>query len=96
MFAFIDKWLQGGRRKRAAMAVGLEAGALAECPVCRAVTDTGCTSCLQQAEALGLGWLEWGDERVKPFRHQPEQLHQELIRVVDQSPVDCICDVGGE
>ena len=90
--SFLERWLAGGRRQRAAIAVGLEAGVLNECPVCRDITDALQPELLATADAIAEEWLARGDERVRVFRNDGEALKQTVRDVIEKSEAVCTCE----
>ena len=89
---FFARWLEGGRRQRAATAVGLEADVLKECPVCRDITDAMQPDLLPRADAIAEEWLGRGDARVYVFRHDEAALKQAVRDVIEKSAAVCTCE----
>ena len=56
-----ERFFTAGRKRRAAALVGIEARVLAECPVCRAITDTSHPERLAEADRIAAEWLVRGD-----------------------------------
>ncbi|MEJ2315405.1 MAG: hypothetical protein P8Y83_00425 [Gammaproteobacteria bacterium] len=91
----LERFFMAGRRRRAAALVGIEAGVLAECPVCREITDTGRTSRLSDADRIAEEWVQRGDERLRLFHGDAAAVKQLVRRLVEQSDIHCACEKSG-
>jgi ribosomal protein L44E len=91
----LERFFMAGRRRRAATLVGIEAGLLAECPVCRDITDTGHVSRLSAADRIADEWVQRGDERLRPVHGDSAAVKQLVRRVVEKSDIHCTCDKSG-
>lgn len=68
---------------------------LAECPVCREITDTGRTSRLSDADRIAEEWVQRGDERLRLFHGDAAAVKQLVRRLVEQSDIHCACEKSG-
>ncbi len=91
---FFRRLLNGPRvvRRRAATAVGLEAGLLEECPVCREIVDSQRQDRLAAADAVAADWIERGDPRVRLFHGDVSALRKSLREAQDRYDVSCTCE----
>jgi hypothetical protein len=91
----LERFFMAGRRRRAAALVGIEAGVLAECPVCREITDTGRASRLSDADRIADEWVQRSDERLRLFHGDAAAVKQLVRRLVEQSDIHCTCEKSG-
>ena len=68
---------------------------LAECPVCREITDTGRASRLSDADRIADEWVQRSDERLRLFHGDAAAVKQLVRRLVEQSDIHCICEKSG-
>ena len=80
------------RLRKGAVALGLAAGVLAECPVCREVIDLTRDDLLDGANALAGEWIRRGDARVAVFRGDLAALRRTLSEVREGLDVMCTCE----
>jgi hypothetical protein len=81
------------KRRRAAIAAGLQTGLFQECPVCRDITERQAPeSLVAQTEALAAQWMASGDERVATFGGDLNALKQEIREIKRTAPFDCTCE----
>ncbi len=90
-----ERFFSAGKRQRAAALVGIEAGLLAECPVCREITDRGRPEKLPDADRLVDAWIQRGDERLRLFHGDAAAVKQLVRRLVEQSDIHCTCEKSG-
>lgn len=90
-----ERFFTGGKRQRAAALVGIEAGLLAECPVCRDITDTGRPERLPDADRLADEWIQRGDERLRSFHGDAAAVKKHLRTLMQQSDIHCTCEKSG-
>ena len=90
-----ERFFTAGKRQRAAALVAIEAGLLAECPVCREITDTGRLDKLPDADRLVDAWIQRGDERLRLFHGDAAAVKQLVRRLVEQSDIHCTCEKSG-
>ena len=90
-----ERFFTAGKRQRAAALVGIEAGLLAECPVCREITDTGRPERLPDADRLVDEWIQRGDERLRSFHGDAAAVKKHLRTLVQQSDIHCTCEKSG-
>jgi hypothetical protein len=92
--SFVERFFGGGEaaRRRAAIALGLEAGAFGECPVCRETIDCQRDDRMALADRLAEEWVRRGDSRVKVFRGDVSSLRRTLRAVEKRLDVACICE----
>ncbi len=90
-----ERFFTAGKRHRAAALVGIESGLLAECPVCREITDTGRPEKLHDADRLVDEWIQRGDERLRPFHRDAAAVKQLVRRLVERSDIHCLCEKSG-
>ena len=90
-----ERFFTAGKRRRAAALVGIEAGLLAECPVCREITDRGRTERLPDADRLADEWILRGDERLRSFHGDAAAVKELVRRLVEQSDIHCNCEKSG-
>ena len=90
-----ERFFTAGRKRRAAALVGIEARVLAECPVCRAITDTSHPERLAEADRIAAEWLVRGDERLRIFHRDLEAVKRLVRRLVADSDIHCSCEKSG-
>jgi len=90
-----ERFFLAGKRRRAAALVGIEAGVLAECPVCREITDMGRADRLSDADRVADEWVQRGDERVRLFHGDADAVKQLVRRLIEQSDIHCTCQKSG-
>lgn len=92
--SFIGRIFNGPKaaRRRAATAVGLEAGLLEECPVCREVVDKQRRDRLEAADAVAADWIERDDPRVRVFHGDVDALRKAVREVRNRYDVMCTCE----
>jgi hypothetical protein len=90
-----ERFFTAGKRQHAAALVGIEAGLLAECPVCREITDTGRPERLPDADRLADEWIQRGDERLRSFHGDAAAVKKHLRTLVQQSDIHCTCEKSG-
>lgn len=90
-----ERFFLAGKRRRAAALVGIEAGVLAECPVCREITDTGRVNRLSDADRVADEWVQRGDERLHVFHGDAGAVKQLVRRLIEQSDIHCTCEKSG-
>ena len=89
-----ERFFAAGKRRRAAALVGIEAGVLAECPVCRDITDRSHPERLPEADRIAEEWLQRGDERLRMF--QDAASVKRLVRqLAEESDIHCRCEKSG-
>ena len=93
--SLLDRFFSAGKKRRAAAQVGIEAGVLAECPVCRDITDTSRPDNLAEADRIADQWIERGDERLRVFRGDTVAVKKLVRRLVDESDIHCTCEKSG-
>jgi hypothetical protein len=91
----LERFFSAGKRRRAAALVGIEAGVLAECPVCREITDRGHPERLPDADRVAEEWLQRGDERLRSFHGDPVAVRKLVRQLVEQSDIHCLCEKSG-
>ena len=79
-------------RRRAAIALGIEAGAFEECPVCREVIDCQREDRMALAASLAEEWARRGDPRVKVFHGDVSSLLRTLRAAERRLDVACTCE----
>ena len=79
-------------RRRAAISLGIEAGAFAECPVCREVIDCQREDRMALAASLAEEWIRRGDPRVKVFHGDMSSLRLALHAVEKRLDMACTCE----
>jgi len=89
------RFFSSGRKRRAAARVGIEAGVLAECPVCRDLTDTSHPELLAEADRIADEWLQRGDERLRDFHGDGDAVRRLVRRLVEESDIHCTCQKSG-
>ncbi len=90
-----ERFFTAGKRQRAAALVGIEAGLLAECPVCREITDTGRPERLPDADRFADEWIQRGDERLRSFHGDAAAVKKHLRTLMQQSDIHCTCEKSG-
>ena len=80
------------RRRKGAVSLGMAAGVLAECPVCREITDLTRDDLLDAADALAGEWIRCGDARAAAFRGDVAALRRTLREVRKGLDVMCTCE----
>ena len=90
----LGRFFQAGKQRRAAALVGIEAGVLAECPVCRDITDRSHPERLVEADRIVEEWLRRGDARLRMFRDAASV--KRLVRqLAEESDIHCRCERSG-
>ena len=79
-------------RRKAATAIGLKAGLLEECPVCREITDRRRDDRLAEADLLAQDWIDRDDVRVRVFKGDVGALKSTIRKVRDRCDVLCTCE----
>lgn len=90
-----DRFFSAGRRRQAAELVGIQAGVLAECPVCRDITDTSHPARMGEADRIAEEWSQRGDERLRDFRGDADAVKRLVRELVEQSDIHCTCEKSG-
>lgn len=91
----LGRFFSAGKQRRAAALVGIEAGVLAECPVCREITDRGHPERLPDADRVAEEWLQRGDERLRSFHGDSVAVKKQVRQLVEQSDIHCLCERSG-
>jgi hypothetical protein len=92
---FFERFFSAGKKRRAAVFVGIEAGVLAECPVCRDITDNSHPEKLAEADRIADEWLERGDERLRIFHGDSRAVKKLVHQLVEESDIHCTCEKSG-
>lgn len=91
----LERFFTAGRKRRAAQHVGIEAGVLAECPVCRSITDTTHPERLVEADRIADAWVQRGDEHLRLFHGDVAAVKRLVRQLVADSDIHCTCEKSG-
>ena len=82
-------------RRKAAIAIDLEAGVLEQCPVCRAIADKLRDDRLTTADTLAAERIAQASPEVAVFGGDLQALQAELREVRREFPYSCTCESIG-
>jgi hypothetical protein len=81
------------KKRRAAIAVGLETGLFQECPVCREITEKQAPEQkVLETERLAEEWLTKFDPRVEIFKGDRKELKRLIRDVKEKAEYSCVCE----